>query len=328
MRFSVRGSRGDGVVLAPLGSRADWEDTCAVFPEATAFHRYDFLESVAPALRCTFVPLQVLFKGQPAGVAPLLVKRLGPFCTINWVPFPYLGPLVPVPLIPATLSALRLEARRRHALNHQQSFAHAIADHQASGFTALKERTFVIPLTDRSDEDLLAAMRPKRRREIRRAQGAGFEICPAEADDFRLMDGWVSQVYAAQGLGAAYPAGTYGQIFGALKNAPGSVFRAARLGGRTVALDVAFATARRGFGWQAAVDPAHQPDCPQALLTWHMLLWARDMGAREFDLVGAPNDGIAAYKIRFGAQQRHYTVLHRQAGLHRTAFSAFSRLRS
>jgi CelD/BcsL family acetyltransferase involved in cellulose biosynthesis len=315
-------------MLVPLTSRGEWEDACSAFPEATAFHRYDFLESVARPLRCMFAPLSVQFRGQPVGVAPLLVKQLGPFCTINWVPFPYLGPLVPTPLIPATLTALRLEAKQRRALNHQQSFSRIATVGPASGFASCTERTFVVPLSERSDEDLLAAMQKKRREEIRRAQRAGFEVCPAETQDFRHVDVWLNHAYAVQGLSTGYGAGTCEQTFRALGKAPGSVFQAARLNGRTIGVAVTFATAQRAFGWQIAIDPLHRSGNPQALLTWCALLWARDNGAVEFDLVGAPNEGIAIYKSRFGAVERHYTVLHRQAGPHRAALSVLSRLTS
>jgi hypothetical protein len=59
-----------------------------------------------------------------------------------------------------------------------------------------------------------------------------------------------------------------------------------------------------------------------------VLLWARDAGVAEFDLVGAPNEGIATYKSRFGAHERSYTVLLRQAPPHRAALSALTRSRA
>jgi hypothetical protein len=316
------------VALVAPSSPGEWEDACAAFSDATAFHRYDFLQAVAPPLRCRFVPRLVVFQGRPAGVAPLLVKQLGPFCTINWAPFPYLGPLVPSALIPATLSALAREARRRRAVNHQQSFSYVLACGPAGGFTSHTDRTFVIPLGNRSDDDLLAAMQHGGRRHIRRAQRAGLEVGPAEAEDVRLMDAWLNPVFAAQGLRTPYRPGTYSRIFAALRNAPGAVFYAARRRGRTVGVEVVFATARRAFAWQAAVDPAHRSHYPQALLTWHALLWARGAGAAEFDLVGAPNEGIATYKRRLGGVERHFTVLHSQARLHRSALRALSRVRS
>jgi CelD/BcsL family acetyltransferase involved in cellulose biosynthesis len=315
------------VLLARAGSQSEWEDVCAAFPDATAFHRYDFLQSVAPSLRCQFMPLMVMFRDQVVGVAPLLVKRLGPFSTINYAPFPYLGPLVPPELIPATLSALRLKARRLRALNHQQSFARPIPADSANGFTSVTDRTLVVPLDGRSDEDLLAAMSSSRRQQIFRAIRRGFEICPADAADFRLMEVWLRQVFAAQGLRPEYQPGTYERMFGALQNAPGSVLHAVRLDGRTVAVDISFSYGRRAFGWQGAVNPSYRSKHPQVLLVWHRLQWARDTGAIEFDTVGAPNEGIATYKRGFGAVERHYTVLHTQAGPYLMASSALSHLR-
>lgn len=311
-----------GVELASDTSREKWEDICAYFPSATAFHRYDFLESVASPLRCNFIPLMVFFCNRPVGVAPLMVKRLGPFCTINWVPFPYLGPLVPPELISTTLSALRLEAKRRRALNHQQSFSHLITDSMVDGFKNSTDRTFVIPLSGRSDEDLLAAMHSSRRRGIRRAERAGIEVGPAEAGDFSFMDRWLSQVYAAQGLPIPYPDGTYQRLFQNLHNAPGWTFLAARLNGRPSAVLIALSTANRAFAWQYAMDPSDRSVSPQDLLLWRALIRARDSGTIEFDFVGTPNDGIAVYKSRFGAVERHYSVLQRRTRSHRMAVGA------
>jgi GNAT superfamily N-acetyltransferase len=321
----VRRLREGSVTLVPLKSRSDWETACSTFTDATAFHDYDFLETVASPLKCSFVPLGVFYRGQQVGLAPLLVKKLGPFCTINWAPFPYLGPLVPRELLPATLRALRTEARRRRALNHQQSFSAQVSDKGLCGFAGSTDRTFVIPLSGRSDQDLLAAMHTTRRRDIGRAQRSGFEVCEAHADDFALMDVWLGQLYAAQDMPAMYPAGTYARLFRVLRDAPGSIFSAVRLDGQTVAVQIAFSTARRAFGWQLATDPAYRSKGPMDLLIWHALRRARDAGALEYDLVGAPNEGIALYKSRFGATERYYTVLNRQAKIHAIAVNGLAR---
>lgn len=317
----------DRILLVPGGSRDEWESACASFADATAFHRYDFLQCAAPYLRCQFIPLMVMFRKQVVGVAPLLVKRLGPFSTINWAPFPYLGPLVPPELIPATLSALRLKARRLRAINHQQSFAGLIPADSAAGFTPATDRTFVVPLDGRSDKDLLAAMSASRRQEIRGAIRHGLEICAADAADLRLLEVWLQQTFASQGLRPDYRPGAFERICGALQDVSGSA-HAARLDGRAVAVEVSISNGRRVFGWLAAADPAYRTKYPHTLLNWHRIQWARDSGAIEFDMVGAPREGIAVYKKTFGAVERHYTVLHRQAGPHRIASSTLSRLRS
>jgi hypothetical protein len=313
------------VTLAPVKSPGDWDAACATFPNASAFHHYDFLQTVAPPLNCSFVPLVVSYRGEPVGLAPLLAKKLGPFCTINWVPFPYLGPLVPRDLLPGTLHALRREARRRRALNHQESFAEVIDDDGLDGFTASQDRTYVIPLDGRSDQDLLAAMHANRRRCIGRAQRSGFEVGAAEIDDFALMDAWLGQLYAARGMPPMCPPGTYARLFRALRDAPGSIFSAARLGDQTVAVLMAFSTARSALAWQYAEDPSYRSKYPVDLLIWHAMLQAREAGVQEFDLVGTPNEGIALYKSRFGATERCYTVLQRQAKVHSIAVNAISR---
>jgi CelD/BcsL family acetyltransferase involved in cellulose biosynthesis len=313
--------RGD-VTLPPARSAEEWERVCAAFPQATAFHRYDFLESVASSLNGTFVPLLVLLQGQPVGVAPLLLRQLGPFRTLNWTPFPYLGPLVPDVLIPETLAALRTEARRQHAVNHQQCFSELIADRPADGFTELTDRTFVVPLAGRSDEELLAAMHATRRNEVRRAQRAGFEVRMAQSEDFPLMEVWVRQVFAVQGLPPPYRPGTFSHVFDTLADAPGASFVSARLNGRTVAVAIVLETTRRSFLWQYGVDPLHRSRYPHLLLIWQSLLRARNAGAIEFDLVGAPNKGIASYKSRFGALERQYSVVRREAMPHKLLSAA------
>jgi CelD/BcsL family acetyltransferase involved in cellulose biosynthesis len=313
------------VALVPVRSPADWDALCSGFPHATAFHRYDFLDCIAPSLHCSFIPLAVSSQGQAVGLAPLLVKKIGPFCTINWVPFPYLGPLVPAELVPATLQALRREARTRRAVNHQQSFAEVADGAGAGGFAAARDRTFVVPLAGRTDKELLAAMHADRRYSIRRAERYGFEVCAADTDDFALMDGWLSGRYADQGRPVMYPAGTCARLFRTLANAPGASFTAARLNGTTSAVVIVFSTARAAFGWQIATDPQHRSMHPADLLIWQVMRRARDEGAIELDLVGAPNEGIARFKSRYGAAERHYTVLRRQALVHRVAVSAVHR---
>jgi CelD/BcsL family acetyltransferase involved in cellulose biosynthesis len=323
----MRQGKQDEVLLEPVGSQREWEDLCAGFAHATAFHRFDFLTAVAPALACRFVPLLATFRGQKVGVAPLLVKQRGPLSFINWVPFPYLGPLVPDALVPATLSALALEARHRRALNHYQWFSHVVPDSAVHGFKAFTDRTLVIPLAGRSDLDLMAAMHRTRQKQIRRAQRSGLKIFPATIEDVQLMDVWNGQFYTARGMPAAYPAGTYERIFSALNDAPGSIFNAARIGSRTIAVEIDLATPDRFFAWQFGVDPSHKHSSPQALLTWNTMLRARDAGASEFDLAGTPTDGIARYKKEFGARERYGTVMRRMARPYQMALPIISRLR-
>jgi CelD/BcsL family acetyltransferase involved in cellulose biosynthesis len=57
----------------------------------------------------------------------------------------------------------------------------------------------------------------------------------------------------------------------------------------------------------------------QPLLYWDTIRWALQRGSAEFDLVGAPTDGVARYKRDWGAREERYSVLRRQAPVHRVA---------
>ena len=237
-------SQSGKVRLKLAGSRSDWEEASAGFSEATAFHRYDFLSAIAPCLHCRFEPLIIYYGNQKVGVAPLLVRQYGPFCVVNRVPFPYLGPLVQTSLVAATLAALSAHARRRRALDHYQSFSPSSAPPAAAGFRMRLERTFIIPLRDRSDADLMKAMDSTRRKEVRRAERLGLRVDEASVEDFQLMDIWSRQLYAAQGLPPGYPPGSYERVFKELSGTPGTAFYSARVDGRTVGVQINLASSR------------------------------------------------------------------------------------
>ena len=66
------------VILAPLKSPSDWDAACATFPSATAFHHYDFLETVAPPLNCSFVPLVIFSPGRAGRPGPAIGEEARP----------------------------------------------------------------------------------------------------------------------------------------------------------------------------------------------------------------------------------------------------------
>ncbi len=321
-------SQSGKVRLKLAGSRSEWEEASAGFPEATAFHRYDFLRAIAPCLHCRFEPLIIYYGNQKVGVAPLLVRQYGPFCVVNHVPFPYLGPLVQTPLVAATLAALSAHARRRRALDHYQSFSPSSAPPAAAGFRMRLERTFIIPLRDRSDADLMKAMDSTRRKEVRRAERLGLRVDEASVEDFELMDIWNRQLYAAQGLPPGYPPGSYERVFKELSGTPGTAFYSARVDGRTVGVQMNLASSGRVYAWQAGIDGSFRAPSPQTTLMWHTALRARDAGASELDLVGAPSDGIATYKIRLGSEERRYAAMRKTIQPYRLPRAVLLRMRA
>jgi CelD/BcsL family acetyltransferase involved in cellulose biosynthesis len=268
------------------------------------FQRYDWLTTMADVLGLDFHGLTVHADGRPVGVAPMLVKRVGPFRTVNWVPFPYVGPLVPRAVLPELLPLLRAWERRSLRSQHVLMSTVDQEDH--------RDRTFVVNLKGQDEDSLLRGVEPKRRAKIRRAATHGVVVRPATADDVhRLLPAWSQATFAAQGLPAPYPAAGYATVWTRFRDSPDARFSTAVLDGEPVCVQVSFTGAPRAVAWVMANAGTPQASLAQPLLYWDTIIWALHQGCAEFDLVGAPTDGVARYKRDWGAYEEHYSVLRR-----------------
>jgi hypothetical protein len=120
--------------------------------------------------------------------------------------------------------------------------------------------------------------------------------------------------FAAQGLPAPYPAAGYGTVWARFGNSPDARFSTAVLDGEPVCVQVSFAGASRAVAWVMANAGTAAASLAQPLLHWDTIIWALRRGCAEFDLVGAPTDGVARYKRDWGAHEVHYSVLRRRTG--------------
>ena len=282
------------------------------------FHRYEWLTTMADVLGMDFHPLTVLADDTPVGVAPMLVKRVGPVRTVNWLPFPYVGPLVPAALLPDVLRLLVGWERQRRTVRSQQVLMSTVEC--TDGYAAHRDRTFVVDLRGQDEESLLRNVDAKRRAKIRRARAAGVEIRPATGAEIReLLPAWSAATFAAQGLPAPYPPAAYSAVWSEFADRSDARFSAAVIDGATVCVQVSFAGAPRAVAWAMAGAGTKVASFAQPLLYWDTILWAYGLGCAEFDLVGAPTEGVAAYKRDWGARETHYSVLRRQAAAHRVA---------
>jgi CelD/BcsL family acetyltransferase involved in cellulose biosynthesis len=282
------------------------------------FHRYEWLTTMADVLGLDFHALTVEADGKPVGVAPMLVKRVGPVRTVNWLPFPYIGPLVPAELLPDVLPLLAAWERRRLTVRSQhvlmstvESFAH---------YAGVLDRTFVIEFAGQDEESLLRNVAAKRRAKLRRAVTGGVQIRPAtEVEVCELLPAWTAATFAAQGLPAPYPANAYATVWSVFGDSPDVRFSTAVLDDEPVCVQGSFAGAPVGVAWAMATAGSAVASFAQPLLYWDTIMWALARRCVAFDLVGAPTEGVAAYKRDWGARETHYTVLRRQAVAHRIA---------
>jgi hypothetical protein len=300
-------------------SSTEW-DALVTQHDGTFFHKHAFLSTIADGLGLTLDLRAAVADGTPVGAVPLVLKRLGPLTTVNWLPFPYVGPLVPPTALASTLTALRRYQRRRRCVRAQ----HILLDEQPTGFDGYAcsvDRTFTIPLTGRSDDDLLSSMNVDRRRVVRRAMRNGMQIRSATQGEVTdLLPRLFAVTFEQQNLPAPYGGDCFRLVWERLAGHPDVLCHTAvTQDGEPVAIDIAFAGGRSGLGWVAGRTMDKAGSDAFVALFWHALRWARDRGCREFDLVGAPTEAIAEYKRSLGGQERRYTVLRRQARTHRAA---------
>ena len=311
----------EAISLAPIQSRELWNEL-AEANGGCFFHRHEWLTTMATSLGLTFHQYAVLAGKEPIGIAPVLLKQVGPLHTVNWLPFPYVGPLVPPEALPATL-ALLARSERIRALRSQQVLMSTVprsAHYPSAHYTEHRDRTFLIDLAGRTEEELLQAVEGRRRAKLRKAVAAGAEVHPATARDVtELLPKWSAATFAAQRLPAPYPHAVYTAVWERFADAPEAHFSSAVVDGEPAVVQVTFAGAPRAVAWTMAASGTPHSSLAQPLLYWDTILWALRQGCREFDLVGAPTEGIARYKQDWGSREEQYTVFRHQAGVHRAA---------
>jgi CelD/BcsL family acetyltransferase involved in cellulose biosynthesis len=181
-----------------------------------------------------------------------------------------------------------------------------------------QDRTFVVDLKGQNEDSLLRCVEPKRRAKIRRATTQGVVVREATEEEIQhLLPAWSEATFAAQGLPPPYPAAGYATVWSRFRDSPDARFSTAVLDGAPVCVQVSFAGAPRAVAWVMANAGTPQASLAQPLLYWDTILWALHQGCAEFDLVGAPTEGVARYKRDWGAREEHYSVLRRQSAIHR-----------
>lgn len=305
-----------------------WEDACAASHQPTpAFHRYEWLELAAEITDTQFIAHVVVHGGKDVGVVPLLLRRKGPFSLLNWLPFPYVGPLVPASLLGETLDVMRPVTRPYGVVRQQQSFPPGSSVDDAAlsarGFSVGRDSTYIVD-TSKGEPALWEGLTSDRRRSIRSAQRTGVSIEPAP--DLEVLSSVISAVFAARGLKSG------------LANLPIAAGRFSRLSmparhavaiwdGRPVGSMMSFQSESAALIWQGGVLPEYRATNAGAALYWDAIVWASKRGAQTIDLVGLPDAGIARFKSEFGGKLVSYVVTQRQNKLAARAASGLRALR-
>lgn len=315
MAGRVTASRPAQVVLEriPYDSLA-WEATIGGHPDLEVFHGSAWLDYLAASQGAEPVLAVVRADGHPVGhFVGAIVRRYG--MRILGSPLRGWGTqcmgflldegfdrrLAAEALLPfafGDLGCLHVELADRHLTADQMAGA---------GYSVETGRTFVVDLA-RSEEEILAGMRPKTRQYLSKAVrlGVSSEVATGLdfADDFHEQ---LIEVFAQQGLVPTYGVERVRQLITALQ--PTGQLLLVRVnapGGRCVASGLSVGRGRTAVSWGAAFYRSKSELHPNEILWWEAMRHWRSRGAQRYDMGGGGD-----YKAKYGGVETPTFHFHR-----------------
>lgn len=173
------------------------------------------------------------------------------------------------------------------------------------GFKVIPHYTYLLDL-NQSGEDLLAAMSPERRKNIRKADADGIII--RDCTDPETIGDLVRGTFRRNGKRFADRA--MGAILDAIPPSNGSICKVAWEDGRAVAGVYVVFDARSAY-YLMGGHAEHAHHGAGALAMWHAILAAKERGLRVFDFEGSVIPPIERYFRGFGGKLTPCFGVHR-----------------
>lgn len=304
----MRDIRRGRLTLRASADTAAWDELVAGHPNGTPFHLSGFLTAVGGAYGLDVHLALAELDGEVVGAMPMLVRVREPFALVNHrLPIPYLGPLLPPECgLDALVPAVRRYLRPRGLLHLGVKSAVPLDPPRRPGWESMDGYVkAVIPVADRDDDALLGQFSSSLRSSTRRALRDGLETGEATRQEIEehLTD-WANAPFVRQGLPPQWPAGLHLAVFDQLTASGAALSTAVRRDGELVALALDLHTGENLIGWEMGLSPAGRSAGATSLICLAGLRRARQLGCAGYDVLGAPNAGIAEYKRGLGAEFR------------------------
>jgi lipid II:glycine glycyltransferase (peptidoglycan interpeptide bridge formation enzyme) len=167
--------------------------------------------------------------------------------------------------------------------------------------------TMLIDLT-RGEDELLAAMKPKMRYNVRLARKKGVEIRSGDLGDLDLLYRLYAETAQRDGF-IVRPIDYYLDAWGSFIRSGLAHLLIAAVEGQAVAGLILFRFADRAWYMYGMSSSLHREKMPNHLLQWEAMRWARARGCTVYDLWGAPEElndsdslwGVYKFKEGLGA---------------------------
>ena len=158
-------------------------------------------------------------------------------------------------------------------------------------------RTILVDLT-RDEKDILAAMHPKTRYNIRLAERKGVTVRTAEQADLVAFNVLMHVTGARDGFAVHSPA-YYNAAFDLFVPHGRARLFVAEVESQIAAGLFAFAIGERAWYFYGASDNNHRERMPNHALQWSAMRWAKSIGCREYDLWGIPDEDEASLDAQY-----------------------------
>lgn len=174
--------------------------------------------------------------------------------------------------------------------------------------------TVTLDLT-RSEDEILEAMKPKWRYNIRVAEKKEVQIAKPDTGDWRLFYDLYAETGARDGF-LIRSLEYYRDVWTTMEKAGHAQLLMARVNDKAIAGVILFLFGNRAWYFYGASRSANRDLMPNHLLQWEAMRWAKAQGCTEYDFWGAPDVltdeghplesapmyGVYKFKMGFGGE--------------------------
>ena len=265
---------------------AEWDELLESFPQAHLLQTAGWAEFKAPfgwssaRVRSANACAQILFRSLPLGLSIAYLPK-GPVGE-NW------EELVPqIDQLCRTRKAvfLQVEPDLMEPLP-AELLQGVFADFKREKHTIQPRRTILVNL-ERTEEELLAAMKQKTRYNIRLAEKKGVQV--RQSSDLRGFYRMMQTTAKRDGF-ALHDFSYYQHVFQVFEPRGKCALLEAHLDNQPLAYLMVFLHRERSWYFYGASDDESRNLMPTYLLQWEAMRWARARGAASYDLWGIPDE--------------------------------------
>ena len=169
------------------------------------------------------------------------------------------------------------------------------------------KNTIVLPDLTIPVEDLWARIRKGTRWSIKKAERSGVSIVEASNESHvECYYDLLKETHERKNISGLLPPSYYLDVFRSLGRSNQAKLLLALYGGEPVAGVFLLNDKKRMYYWSGASTQAGLALGANSMIQWRAILWGKQTGLREYDMIGANVPGVAFFKAGFGGELRKY----------------------